>query len=127
VKTHRINFLFLVLLLVISCSHADGLVRESEVELKILSNADNKALQVYDVYSKKRILPNSEGIFAFTAPFIRVYSNTFLFIEYESHSTEDVRFLEIRRDNDLLIALNLYEFNQLPKDENGRYLLKIDK
>ena len=84
-KTHRINFLFLVLLLVISCSHADGLVRESEVELKILSNADNKALQVYDVYSKKRILPNSEGIFAFTAPFIRVYSNTFLFIEYESH------------------------------------------
>ena len=126
-KTHRINFLFLVLLLVISCSHADGLVRESEVELKILSNADNKALQVYDVYSKKRILPNSEGIFAFTAPFIRVYSNTFLFIEYESHSTEDVRFLEIRRDNDLLIALNLYEFNQLPKDENGRYLLKIDK
>ena len=126
-KTHRINFLFLVLLLVISCSHADGLVRESEVELKILSNADNKALQVYDVYSKKTILPNSEGIFAFTAPFIRVYSNTFLFIEYESHSTKDVRFLEIRRDNDLLIALNLYEFNQLPKDENGRYLLKIDK
>jgi hypothetical protein len=124
-KIYRIYLVFFILTCILSCYHADGIVWENEVEFKLASTENSKILEVYNVYSKKRLLPNNEGIYSFTTPFLRTHSNVFLFVEYESHTTKDVKLLEIRRANDLFAVLSLYEFNQLPTDEKGRYILEI--
>lgn len=104
--------------------YTDGIVEEKNVKLKVTSKYTD--LQVFDVYSNKQILPDHEDCFSFSTPFLRTYSNKFLFIEYESYSTKDVELINIRKDGKLLLSLSMYEFYQLPTDEKGRYILMIN-